>query len=164
MPYNLFLLRHAKSDWSIPGQKDFDRELNIRGNNDAPRMGRKLSEMQMLPERILCSPALRTKLTAEYVCEQLKFDLDKVEFVEDIYEASLRTLLGIVNGLEDNYKKVMLIGHNPGFTYLAEYLTKTEIGNIPTCGFVNLEFEIGSWKEVSGGLATLKDFIYPKML
>lgn len=162
MKYTLYLLRHAKSDWSVGGQKDIDRELNNRGHNDAPRMGRKLYELEVNPDKIICSPSKRTKLTLEYVCEQLKYDLSKVEYNDEIYEASVRSLLLVINNLEDNIKSVMLVGHNPGFTYLAEYLTKKEIGNVPTCGALRLDFEVDSWKEVSSGLADLKWFISPK--
>jgi phosphohistidine phosphatase len=159
---NLFLVRHGKSDWSVSGQKDFDRELNGRGRSDAPKMGRKLYEMEARPDIIISSPAARARLTAEFVCEQLKYDPEKILYNEDIYEASVRTLLGVINGIEDKYSRVMIFGHNPGFTFLAEYLTKKEIGNIPTCGVVNIEFDLDSWKEVSGGNGELKSFIYPK--
>lgn len=162
MVKNLFLTRHAKSDWSVPGQKDFDRELNSRGILDAPRMGRKLYEMDVKPDLIVSSPAARAKLTAEFISEQIHYDLEKLLFNEDIYEASVRSLLQIINELPDEYNKVMLVGHNPTFTYMAEYLTKQPFENIPTCGIVSIEFEISSWKEVSGETGTLKWFIYPK--
>ncbi|MFL5730504.1 MAG: SixA phosphatase family protein [Cytophagaceae bacterium] len=161
---NLFLVRHAKSDWSVPGQKDFDRELNGRGRSDAPKMGRKLYELESKPDLIIASPAIRARFTAELICEQLKFDTERIIYTEDIYEASVRTLMSVINGVEDKYSRVMIFGHNPGFTYLAEYLTKKEIGNIPTCGMVNIEFDVDSWKEVSEGTGELKNFIYPKKL
>ncbi len=164
MRYNLYLLRHAKSDWSVSGQKDIDRELNNRGGNDAPRIGRKLYDLGVNPDMIICSPARRTKMTAMYVCEQLHYDMDRIVYNEDIYEASTRTLLHAINGFDRAWSSVMMIGHNPGFTYLAEYLSKRELGNIPTSGVVNLEFEADGWEELSGGAATVKWFIYPKML
>lgn len=164
MTFNLYLLRHAKSDWSVPGQKDIDRMLNSRGNNDAPRMGRKLHDLNVEPDLMIASPARRTRDTAGYIAEQLQYDLDNICYDEEIYEASVRTLLGLVNKLDDKNKSVMLVGHNPGFSYLAEYLTKEEIGNIPTCGVVNIEFSGSSWLEVSGGTGILKWFIYPKKL
>src|SRR4051812_23133061 len=104
---NLFLVRHAKSDWSISGQKDFDRELNGRGRSDAPKMGRKLYEMEAKPEIIISSPAARAKFTAELISEQLKFDTEKIIYNEDIYEASVRTLLGVINDIEAKYNRVM---------------------------------------------------------
>src|SRR6185369_7303374 len=35
----LILMRHAKSAWNDPQQKDIDRPLNGRGRKSAPRMG-----------------------------------------------------------------------------------------------------------------------------
>src|SRR6478609_9785737 len=103
MGKTLILIRHAKSDWSDGGEKDFDRGLNQRGNMDAPRMGGKLKEMGIMPDLIVSSPALRTTLTTEYICEQINYPFDKVDFQEDIYEASVRTLLKVVNELNDKY-------------------------------------------------------------
>ncbi len=158
---NLIMLRHAKSDWSNPGQKDFDRTLNARGHRVAPRMGHKLHELGVHVDAVVSSPAERAKLTAEYISEQLNFDTSEIEFKEAVYEASIRTLLEVVNGLDEEYDTVMLVGHNPSFTYLSEYLTGAEIGNIPTCGAVRIEFELTSWKEVSQNTGTLKWFVYP---
>lgn len=162
MAKKLFLVRHAKSDWSIPGQKDFDRDLNARGRLDAPRMGRKLHEMNVKPDLIISSPAMRAKLTAEFIAEQIQYDPEKIFFDENVYEASVRSLLNLINDIDDAYNKVMIVGHNPTFTYMAEYLTKKQIDNIPTCGVVDIEFESDSWKEISGETGNLNWFIYPK--
>ena len=162
MQKNLYFLRHAKSDWSVTGQKDFDRELNQRGKTDAPKMGRKLFELSVSPEIIYASPAERTKITSELVAEQLHYNTEHIIFEEQLYEASVRSLLNFINSLDDKYSKVMLVGHNPTLTYLAESLAKAELGNIPTCGAVNIQFDIDSWKEVSQGIGELKWFVYPK--
>lgn len=163
MTKQLVLMRHAKSDWSNSGQRDFDRELNTRGNRDAPRMGGRLAQEQnFIPDLVLSSPAIRAKRTAEYVCEQLKWNEDAIVYEPDIYEASLRTLLRIVNELDDQYDKVILFGHNPGLTYFTEFLTKNVINNLPTAGIVSIKFDIDTWKMVSEGLGQLQWFIYPK--
>lgn len=163
MGKTLILIRHGKSDWSNNGEKDFDRPLNNRGNMDAPRMGGKLKDMGIMPDLIVSSPALRTTLTAEYICEQIGYPYEQVDFQEDIYEASVRTLLKVVNELSEKHHTVIIVGHNPGFSYLAEYLAGTVIGNIPTCGIVELEFDLETWAMVSQNTAMLKSFIYPKM-
>lgn len=159
---NLVMLRHAKSDWTSPGQKDFDRTLNARGHRVAPRMGHKMNELEVHVDVILSSPAERAKLTAEYVAEQLNYDTSEIEYVEEIYEASIRSLLELVNNVDEEYDTVMMVGHNPSFTYLAEYLTGDEIGNMPTCGAVSINFEVTSWKEVSQNSGALNWFIFPK--
>ena len=162
MSKSLYLVRHAKSDWTIPGTKDFDRDLNSRGMTDAPKMGSKLFDLGVKPEIIITSPAVRAKATAEFIAEQLKIDPANILFDENIYEASLRTLLGVLTSFEDKYSQIMLFGHNPGFTYLAEYLTKEVLGDIPTCGVVAIEFNIEKWAELSGGTGNMKFYIYPK--
>ena len=164
MPKTLIFMRHAKAEQSIQGVKDFDRPLNNTGLSDAPRMGRKLLEMGIKPDLVVSSPALRAKETAEYVSEQLNYNLDAIVYDPEIYEASVRSLLAVVNHLDDQYNCVMIFGHNPSHTYLAEYLTKEAIGNIPTAGAVGINFEFDSWKLVSEGTGKMKWFEYPKEL
>jgi phosphohistidine phosphatase len=73
-------------------------------------------------------------------------------------------LLQIVNSIPDENEIVFLFGHNPGFTYFLNYLTASNINNIPTCGIAQIEFENDSWKEVSRETGTMKNFFYPKKL
>lgn len=162
MSKHLILVRHAKSDKSIPGQKDFDRTLSPKGHLDAPRMGNLLAEKKITIDAIISSPAERTKLTAEYFCEQLKIEFDKIIYNENIYEASTRILLNEVCALDNKYNTVVLFGHNPGFSYLAEFLTKENIGEMPTCAIVEIKLEIDTWQEASQGLGKLVSFDFPK--
>ncbi len=163
MTKNIILVRHAKSDWSIPGQKDFDRTLNQRGLLDAPRMGNELAKLNLNPTLIIASPAARTKATAQYVAEQLKYNTDDILFLEDLYEASSRNVLSAINQLDNAHHTVLICGHNPTFTHIAEYFTRQDIGNIPTCGMVHISFEVENWAMISGQTGTLKNFIFPKM-
>ena len=59
----LSLLRHAKSSWANPGQQDFDRPLNERGLEAAPRMGAFMADHGIAPDLVLCSPSVRTRQT-----------------------------------------------------------------------------------------------------
>ena len=157
----LYFLRHAKSDWTA-GLKDFDRPLNERGHRVAPKIGRELFKMEEVPNAVYCSSAERTRQTASYICEGLKLDEEAVIFDDEIYESSTRTLLKVINEFSDDDDSVMLIGHNPSISYLAEYLTDEVIGNVPTCGVVKIIFSFDSWTEVSKSTGMLKWTIYPK--
>jgi len=163
MPKQLVLMRHAKSDWSGVSNNDFERELNSRGYRDAPKMGVRIKlEKKFNADLAISSSAARAKLTARYVCEQLNYSEDSIHYDEDIYEGSLRTLLRIVNDIDNKHNRVIIFGHNPGFTYFAEFLTKLAIGNIPTSGVISITFEVNSWQLISEGLGHLDWFIYPK--
>jgi len=164
MGKTLIFMRHAKSDWSVAGQKDFDRTLNNRGLGDAPRMGRRLFELGIKPDLIVSSPAIRAKTTAEYVAEQLHYDIDEIVEDKEVYEASVRSMLAVVNGLDDTKNCILIFGHNPTHTYLSEYLTKEAIGNIPTAGAVCIDFEFDSWSLVSQSTGKMRWFEYPKQL
>ncbi len=158
----LLMIRHAKSDWSEVGQKDFDRDLNSRGYRDAPKVGVRLKSLDIKPDIVFSSPAVRTKLTSQFVIEQLDYPLENIIYEDELYEASSRSLLNFINSINDEYNSVIIIGHNPTFTYVAEYLTGNVIGNIPTAGAVAIQLEIDSWKEASKDLGKLQFFIYPK--
>lgn len=163
MPRRIYFLRHAKSETLINGQRDIERELNSRGHSDAPKMGNLLAERGVKPELIVASPSMRTRQTAEYITEQLKYEADLIDWNEEIYEASARTLLNVIGQIDDKYQTVMLIGHNPGISYIAEYFTKEVLGNVPTCGFVEINFPSADrWAEVSEGTGKVEAFLYPK--
>jgi phosphohistidine phosphatase len=159
----LVLIRHAKSEWANVVVKDFDRSLNTRGFSDAPKMGLQLKSLTTKPDLVISSPAERTRLTAQLVLEQIGFDLDEVQWNEEVYEASARTLMNVVNAIPDEFETVWMFGHNPGFSYLAEYLTAGEVGDIPTCGVFAIEFELDSWALVSQNTGHKSFYIYPKL-
>ncbi|MBI5462442.1 MAG: histidine phosphatase family protein [Gammaproteobacteria bacterium] len=124
MSFELLLLRHAKSDWD-QSCDDFDRPLNARGRHDAPRIGRWLREHDMLPDRVLSSPAHRAAQTAQAVCAQLGYPAERIVWDKRLYLAALETLLDILAEQTDHPQRLLLIGHNPGLEDLLEYLVQT---------------------------------------
>ncbi len=160
----LYLVRHAKSDWGDLSLKDIDRPLNARGLQNAPKMGMKLKEKEEIPQLIVSSPATRTKQTADLLCEQMAMNTGHIVFIENIYEASVRELLQIVNAFDNKYDSVMLVCHNMAVTYIAEYLTYADIGGFPTCGVMKINFDFDDWALISENTGE-KDFFWkPKEL
>jgi phosphohistidine phosphatase len=86
-----------------------------------------------------------------------------VNFVQRIYEASLRDLLHVVSEIPDEKEVVIMIGHNPGFEELVAYLSG-EHRRMPTCALAKLRLDVGSWKDIKAGEGTLAWFIAPKEL
>ena len=66
--HRLFLLRHAKSDWSVAGQPDFERPLNARGVAAARLMGDYMARHDLVPDGVICSPSRRTLQSRERLC------------------------------------------------------------------------------------------------
>ena len=162
MGRTLILVRHAKSSWKHEGLSDFERPLNNRGFKNAPEMGRRLVDENLSIETIISSPALRAITTAELIAEELAFNIQKIEQNEQIYEASLTTLIDFVRGIDNNSHRVMLVGHNPGFTVLCNYLSDARIDNMPTCSIAQIHFDIDRWDSISEHAGSLVGFDYPK--
>ncbi len=159
----VYLIRHAKSDWNSSYLTDFRRTLNNRGKKDAPLMGKKLNSLNAFPELVLSSPAERAKQTITAICKEINYPEENIYFNESIYHSSTEDLIQLLNQLDDELEIIFLVGHNPGFTYLSNYLTDDYIDNIVTCGIVKIELEINSWNELIKGIGRKIFYIYPKM-
>lgn len=162
MSKELYIIRHAKSDWSFE-LRDFDRPLSSRGFADAPVMAARVRENHPHIGCLVSSPAKRAITTAQIFAEVLGVPIKDIQIADRIYEASVSDLLGVINGLDDSLSTVAMFGHNPGFSALASYLSGSDIYNIPTCGIVHLQFDdCDSWTEISRETGQALSFIFPK--
>ena len=159
----LTLVRHAKSDWSLPGQDDWDRPLNKRGQRDAPEMARRLRSRRLKPDLILSSPAVRALSTAAVMARELKVPAAHVMQDERLYLASPADLLAVVRERGGAARHVMVFGHNPGITECANHLSTGEhIDNLPTCGVFTALFDVAAWSELGWDSGREVEFDYPK--
>jgi len=159
----LTLVRHAKSDWSLPGQNDWDRPLNKRGQRDAPEMARRLRSRRLKPDLILSSPAVRAVTTASVMARELKVPAARVVQDERLYLAGPADLLAVVRELGGEANHVMVFGHNPGMTEFANRLSAgDQIDNLPTCGVFTAEFDVQDWSGLDWGGGQEAEFDYPK--
>ncbi len=124
--HKLIIMRHAKSDWSADAPSDFDRPLTKRGINSAVKMGTWLNAHKHIPDRIVSSPAVRAKMTADIVSKQFGKSKPAIQCDERIYDAGLDTLLNVIESHAKRARIVLLIGHNPGLDMLLDYLSSEE--------------------------------------
>jgi phosphohistidine phosphatase len=159
----LTLVRHAKSDWSLPGQNDWDRPLNKRGQRDAPEMARRLRSRRLKPDLMLASPAVRAVTTASVMARELKVPAARVVQDERLYLATPADLLAVIHELGGEAKHLMVFGHNPGMTEFANRLSAgDQIDNLPTCGVFTALFDLSDWSALDWGGGEDAEFDYPK--
>ena len=158
----LYLVRHAKSSWKYPDLDDFERPLNHRGKKDAPIMGHWLRSKKIIPDLIISSPALRASMTARIISETLSYPTERIKYKDQIYESSLASFFKIIGKTEESVKSLMLVGHNPGITSLANTLSDIYVDNIPTCGIYALNLKIAKWADIADKCGVLKFFKFPK--
>jgi len=160
----LFLLRHAKSSWNDSSLDDFDRPLKNKGVNEANYIGDAYRKFyDRVPDAIISSPARRALETAQLFAKKIGYSLNKIILQQEIYEATHEELLNLLKNISDEYKNVVIVGHNPGFTEFANYIVDgCDIDNIPTAGLICIKFDVKRWKEIGKKSGKLFRFEYPK--
>lgn len=158
----LYMLRHAKSSWDDPELKDFERPLAKRGLNDLPVMAERFKSRGGELDYLVCSPAVRTKTTAQMWAKEIGFPSDEVGSNPELYFAGSNMLLKAASLVDDECAAAMLVCHNPAITEFVNEMANSEIDNIPTCGLVELRLPIDSWADIEFGSAELIEFDYPK--
>lgn len=165
MGKSLTLIRHAKSSWDDPQLDDFDRPLSRRGERELKETAPLLHRLKLPCELLLASPAQRTRATAALLAKALALPDERIAFDHAIFEADSETLLFRLQQADDAIDHLVLVGHNPGLTELANHLGPVVIDNIPTCGVVELHLPaLRHWHELSPKSATLRRFLYPRLL
>jgi phosphohistidine phosphatase len=165
----LYLLRHAKSDWSDATLSDFDRPLNHRGHKAAKSIGESMRERGIEPDLVLASPAVRAQETLARVQHAYGAQLP-VKNEPRIYEASPNTLIEVIREAHDSAERLMLVGHNPGFHQVVLALsTDGELRReaeekFPTGALAAIAFDVGSWGEIAPETGELTLLLKPRDL
>lgn len=162
MTRELFLVRHATANEAERGKRDNERELSAKGYQDATRLGHHLNEQQQIVDLMLVSTAQRARSTAEILVEQMHYS-GRVDYSDELYQASVRSVLSLINQQTEAVDRLMIVGHNPTLTYLAEYLTGDPLSSMAPGGLFLLQILV-PWSEVSQQTATLETYLDPEQL
>src|SRR5665213_4157923 len=149
----LILMRHAKTEPAASaaglGPADRKRALTDRGRADARLIGERMKAERCLPDRILCSPAVRTRQTLETLADTFGAAAP-TEFVEALYGGRSPDYLGIIARSGDTAKRLLVIGHNPTIHTTAraaaasgdKTLRERILEKFPTAAFALIAFTI----------------------
>ena len=159
----VYFIRHAKSSWKDMSLSDFDRPLNKRGKRDAPFMAEKLLEFGVKPDAIISSPANRALTTATHFAKALDILPTNILQAPEIYHAYATTILETIQKQSNDWQTILIFGHNPGFTMLANmFKGGAHIDNVPTCGIVKVVSEKNKWDNFTPKNGMVKEFHFPK--
>lgn len=117
----LWLLRHARARAKTSDEHDHDRPLTDSGRQTARKLGEWISASGLsVPTRVRVSPAVRTRETARLVLDGLEAPEQVVE--DALWDALEEDLIGVLNRSQDA-ESLLLVGHNPGFEWLVQWLS-----------------------------------------
>lgn len=162
----LILTRHAKSAWDDPLTPDHDRPLNERGKAAAADLGQWLASRGYVPQKVLCSDAVRTQQTWAGIAPALPAT-PMMELKPALYHAGVDVMLAVLKNAKADV--VMMIGHNPGIAEFAGKLVakaplNTEFDRYPTGATLVVDFVADSWDQIEFGSGIVDDFVIPKEL
>lgn len=158
----IYIVRHGKSSWEDEGLRDFDRPLTKRGCTNAQEMAKRLEIKKHFPDIIISSTANRALSTARIFADVLGIEDYKIYLTEELYLGSVDKIMDTIYGIDDSFSSVMIFGHNPGFTDLANQLSSLSIDNIPTAGLVIVSFDTDKWTGLSKQNIVDQYFDFPK--
>ena len=166
----LTLLRHAKSSWDDPVQRDFDRPVNQKGVRAARTMGEYCRREGLSWDHVISSPAVRCIETLDGFWEGYGKTLKPV-WERRVYLASCVTLLDLINEAPAEAENILLVGHNPGLEDLVLMLVPDDGAALrdsledkfPTASLAVMSFD-GGWAELAARKASLTRFTRPRDL
>lgn len=144
----LFLIRHAKAENLNDNSSDVERKLLNEGIKRTLQIVKYMQENDLHIDFIISSHAVRAHETAKIIAKNILFPINNIEIDSLIYGSHHSYLVEKVHGLSDAFENILIVGHNPVITYLANYFLSDEIDFLPTSGLIVLEFSEGLWQNV----------------
>ncbi|THU36957.1 histidine phosphatase family protein [Niastella caeni] len=159
---SVIIIRHAKSSWDHIGVDDFDRPLNERGKEDAPRMAKRLLERNVTIDAFISSSAKRARKTAAIFIKEFGGGKDDVLLLPELYLAGPDAFYNAIAQAPSSANTIALFAHNPGITDFANELTDVRIDDMPTCAIFAVKADIQNWSQFRDAEKQYWFFDYPK--
>jgi phosphohistidine phosphatase len=157
----LLIVRHGKSSWDLPGVADIDRPLLEKGilNNYilAEELKNKFGEIEL----VYSSPAIRAMHTAIIIMRATGCNVNNIQIKDIIYEGECSSIVDLVEETHADVDTLMVVGHNPTFTKLANLFLPEYLENLPTSGAVAIRFDIKNWNIIDKA-PVFTEFDFPK--
>lgn len=132
---HLLFMRHAKPSWGDESLSDHERPLNELGRREADIIANTLTARGLAPDTIWASDAVRTQETATRLIRIIPGPQTIIK-VPGFYHASAGHVLEQCAKAEPPSGNLMLLGHNPGWSELAQIFTNNRIDMPTACCLV----------------------------
>jgi len=160
----LYLVRHAKSTRDTPGGSDIDRPILEKGIIRTLKVVRFLNDRNVKIEQMISSPATRALQTAILVAKGIGYPEEKIRLERKIYDGYYDRILDLIYATANDINSLMIFGHNPTITHLANLFLHPGIEPLPTTGTVCISFDTEKWALIPSVEPVSEFIVFPKML
>ena len=134
-------------------------------------IGEHLAAHRLLPDRVLCSSARRTRETLIGVLPVISGELE-IRITRDLYDVTADAYSDCIGALGGSARTLLVIGHNPSVQECALDLIgsgnpalREEIAlKFPTAGLAVIDFEHHKWSELRPRAGRVVAFFRPREL
>ena len=134
---------------------DIDRPLSPQGMGRIKKVSQQNIDFFTSSDIIISSPAIRALHTAVMMIHELNLSLDKLIIDKQLYTFSGHSVINYVYALDNHWDKVVLVGHNPAFTYVINHFSNLGINHLRTAGCAQITFDGDQWSDLRKGEALL---------
>jgi len=160
----LYLVRHAKSSWETEGLADDQRPLMPKGIKKTKLIVDFLVKRETKIDLIISSQAVRAFETARILAKGIHYPVDKIKIERKIYDGLYDRILDVIYGTGNESDSLMMVGHNPTITSVANLFLHPGIEDMPTSAVVCLSFDTGKWESIPSVVAKKEFVVFPGML
>jgi len=127
----------------------------------ARTMGRFLTLAGQVPDAAITSPALRATETLRQAKEAGGWDCPELSREE--LSGDVSSVLGEIRTASPLSEVLLLVGHEPASSLLAEFLIGGGALRLPTGALVRIDLEVAEWTDVTGGVGRIAWLVPPRL-
>ncbi len=147
----LILIRHGKAEFGNYSS-DKTRKLNEEGILRTLKVAKESGLILTSDFKWYSSTGSRAAQTAIIFSDILNINIEKITFLDELYTFNISELNFFINSLSNDFNKIVIFGHNSALTDFIQENTINSIYELPTSGFVAIEFETtNSWNNLPKG-------------
>ncbi len=141
----LSIIRHGKA--TQEPMPDIKRYLTPKGINRTIKRTKDLLQIDVKPDLIISSPAIRAFETAEILAKELKYQ-KQIGINPVFYFHALPDVMSQIKQIPDTFENVIIVGHNPVWTDLADYFLPGPLVHLRTSGLAVVNFDTFKWSGI----------------
>ncbi len=160
----VYIVRHGKAVPAHANVADADRLLTDTGVARTWKVAEYMAESKPLIDHIIASPAERAYTTALIIADKLGIPAAKVVTDEILFTGDDSDAIELIEALDDSVNSVMIVGHNPVITLVANRFASPKLDSLPTTGVVSVHLETEKWADLKTAKVIQNFTVWPGML
>jgi phosphohistidine phosphatase len=160
----VFIVRHGKAVPANANIADTDRMLTDTGVARTCKIAEYMTEGKPVIDHIISSPAARAYDTALIIADKLGIPAKKVVTNEKLFTGDDSDVLDLIGELDDSMNSVMIVGHNPFITMVANHFASPKLDSLPTTGVVSVHLDTEKWADLKDAKVIQNFTVWPGML